>query len=114
MDLTELLNPVNKDNNSYKEVTDEEIYQVVLERHRAEEQREINGSDDSDSNSKSVEKKPSCHKALSAALTIQKYVADLDEPFAHKLKGLLASFGHQIRLDKLKSLKPTTITDHST
>jgi hypothetical protein len=102
MDLTELLNLVNKDN-SYKEVTDEKIYQVVLERHKAEQQREINEGGDSDNNSKSMEKKPSCHKALSAALTIQKYVANLDEPFAHKLEGLLASFGCtcQTRLDKL-------------
>jgi hypothetical protein len=50
MDLTQLLNPVNQDN-SYKEVTDEEIYQAVLERHKAEQQREINGGDGSDNNS---------------------------------------------------------------
>jgi hypothetical protein len=45
---------------------------------------------------------------------IQKYVGDLDEPFMCKLEGLLASFGCQTCLDKLKSLEHTTITDDFT
>jgi hypothetical protein len=112
MDLTELLNPVSE-GNVYKEVTEEEIYQAVVERCEAEQQKDINGGDDSDDDSESAEK-PSRHEALSAALTIQKYIAELDEPFAHKLEGLLASFGHQTCLDELRSLRPTTITDYFT
>jgi hypothetical protein len=59
-------------------------------------------------------KTPSRHEALSAALTVQKYVADLDEPFACKLEGLLTIFSCQTHLDKLKTLKSTTITDYFT
>ena len=40
---------------------------------------------------------------LAAVSTLLKYVADLDEPFTHKSKVILASFGHQTHLDASNS-----------
>jgi hypothetical protein len=50
------------------------------------------------------EVKPSRQEALAAALTLSKYVADLDEPFGHKLEVILANFGCQMRLATFNSL----------
>jgi hypothetical protein len=50
------------------------------------------------------EVKPSRQGALAAALTLSKYIADLDEPFGHKLEVILANFGHQTCLATFNSL----------
>ena len=42
--------------------------------------------------------------ALTAAFTLQKYNADINEPFARNLKGILTSFGHQTRLEVGKTV----------
>ena len=39
--------------------------------------------------------------ALTAAFTLQKYI---NEPFAHKLEGILTSFGHQKHLEVGKTV----------
>ena len=55
---------------------------------------ELNGGDDVDEDT--VKMKPTCnlrHKeALMAAFTVQKYVADINKPFARRLETILASF----------------------
>ena len=85
MDLGELLNLVNE-HTMYDEGTEEDIYQAVLERCKAEQNREKNAGDGVDDDSdKSPEVKPSHREALAAVSTLSKYVADLDEPFACKL-----------------------------
>jgi hypothetical protein len=38
------------------------------------------------------------------------YVADINEPFARKLEGILASFGRQTRLEEAQLFEPTHIT----
>ena len=40
-----------------------------------------------------VDQKPTRKEALTAAFALRSYVADINEPFARKLEGILASFG---------------------
>jgi hypothetical protein len=111
MDLGELLNPVNE-HNMYDEGTEEDICRAVLERREAEQDREKNAGDGVDDDpDESPEIKPSRREALAAVSTISKYIADLNEPFAHKLEVVLMSFSHQMHLDTSNSLRSTTLTD---
>jgi hypothetical protein len=43
---------------------------------------------------------PSHRDALAASLTLQWYVADLDDPCTQKLKAILAGFGCEVRLQE--------------
>ena len=72
--------------------TEEEIKQAVLEQCTAEQGREENAGA-GDYLDEVVEVKPSCREALAAALTFSRYVADIDEPFAHKVEVILMGFG---------------------
>ena len=49
---------------------------------------EINNGDDNDGDDVITEK-PGRRDALAASLTLQKYIADIDEPFARQLEALL-------------------------
>jgi hypothetical protein len=44
---------------------------------------------------------PTCKEALTATFTLRRYIADINEPFAHNLKDILANFGHQTRLEEV-------------
>lgn len=61
------------------------------------------GDDDIENDCVDAEPCPSRRDALKAVSTVQWYIQDIDEPFAHKLESILASFGHQTHLDNLKS-----------
>ena len=74
---------------------------------------EKDGGDDFDVDSSDVVK-PSCQEAITAASILQKYISDLDKPFARNLEVMLANFSHQTQLDKVQSLRPTIITDYFT
>ncbi|KAF8219477.1 hypothetical protein L208DRAFT_1418175 [Tricholoma matsutake] len=52
--------------------------------------------------------------ALAASLTLQWYVADLNDPHARKLEAILAGFGDQVCLQELQDMKPTLITSYFT
>ena len=78
---------------------------------KAKQMMEVNGGYDTDD---AVDTKPTHKEALTAAFTLRSYVADINEPFAHKLEGILASFGRQTRLEVAQSLEPTHITDYFT
>ena len=55
-----------------------------------------------------VEVKPTRKEALStAAFTLQKFIADINEPYARKLEGILTSFGHQTRLEEVHMMEIT-------
>ncbi|KAG6871229.1 hypothetical protein C0995_007048 [Termitomyces sp. Mi166 len=114
MALHELLNPVNENGMHDASGSQMEIFQAVMEHVESEQTREMNGSDVEDLNALSTdaELKPARREALKAALTLQAYVADLNEPFARELEDILAKFGRQTRLDEFKSLRPTAITDY--
>ncbi|KAJ7292163.1 hypothetical protein C8J57DRAFT_1492646 [Mycena rebaudengoi] len=57
--------------------------------HDANHEREKNGGDDDEEG----DPKPSRKEALQAVSTLHQYIADLDEPFARNLEGVLATFG---------------------
>ena len=44
----------------------------------------------------------------------QKYIADINEPFACKLEGILTNFGYQTRLEDVRTIEATHITDYFT
>jgi len=73
---------------------------------------EMNGGDDVDEDS--IEAKPTRKEALTAAFTytLQKYVADINKPFACKLEGILASFRRQTRLEEVCAIGASYITNY--
>jgi len=73
---------------------------------------EVNRGNDVDENT--VKAKPTCKEALTATFTLQKYIADINEPFACKLEGILASSGHQTWLEDIHMIETTYITDYFT
>jgi hypothetical protein len=58
--------------------------------------------------------KLTCKEALTATFTLQKYITDINKPFACKLEGILASFGHQIWLEDVCMIDTTYITEYFT
>ena len=111
MDIAELLNP-ESEQKLVDDISDKEIFEAVTNSCEAAQVLEIMGSDDVDEDFNND--KPACKDALAAAVTLQKYVADINEPFACKLETILASFGHQTCLEESHALKPTYITDFFT
>ena len=88
------------------ESTDEEIYEAVMDARKEDE-----AGDNDNENGNPADIRPTRKEALSAALTIQKYIQDIDDPFARQLEGILGSFGHQTRLLEAQSMVPTLLTD---
>ena len=105
LSIEELLNPAME--NELMIGSEEDIIKEVQEKHSIE----IDGGDgDKEEDNVNVEK-PGCREALAACQTLQQFVADIDEPFARKLKALLSRFGHQTWLEEIQSLQPSKITD---
>jgi hypothetical protein len=50
--------------------------------------------------------------AEKAISTITKYVDVIDDPIARKIDSLLSAFNRQLRLDEVKSLKGSTLTNY--
>ena len=95
MDIEELLNPLSKQKlvgtlGTVGSVLENEIFKSVQGKIEAEQLMEVNGGDNIDDLTVA---KLTHKEALSAAFTLQIYIADINDPFAHKLEGLLASFG---------------------
>jgi len=105
MCLEALLNPENESTNM-DESTDEEIFQAVMDT------KGLGGHDGSDEDDFSADIRPSRTEALCAARTLQKYIQDINDPFARKLETILASFGHQTCLAESQAMKPTVLTDY--
>ena len=55
-----------------------------------------------------------CNEALQAALVVEKYIQELNDPFARKLEAIIDTFGWQTCLVEVQSLKPTVMTDYFT
>ncbi|KAF9489851.1 hypothetical protein BDN71DRAFT_1400934, partial [Pleurotus eryngii] len=100
MTIKELLNPVAEEQNR-SDTSEEEIFKAVQEMWAAVAMMEINGRDDGDD--EEVVEKPSCKEALMAASTLGNNIADIDNPFACKLKALLGSFEHQTQLEAVRA-----------
>ncbi|KAJ6522691.1 hypothetical protein B0H10DRAFT_1864939, partial [Mycena sp. CBHHK59/15] len=89
-----------------KDATDKEIFEVVQKMRAREQDREQNSGDDEEG-----EPKPTRKEALQAVSTSCKYIADLDEPFARKMEGMLSTFGRETRREEARAMIDMSITD---
>ncbi|KIK76026.1 hypothetical protein PAXRUDRAFT_18499 [Paxillus rubicundulus Ve08.2h10] len=110
MDINKLLNPAVKVHQVFEE-TDEDIYEAVMDAKRVWEESAKSGEVDVESDAP-VEPAPMCNKALQAALLLQKYMRDLDDPFAHKLEMMLGLFGRKMCTATMQNTKDTELTNY--
>ena len=92
LNLEDLLNP-EPEQQVVEQVTDEEIFHMVMASHVAEEDMEIVGAADDKDDDAEILPRPSRQAALEVAITLERYVSILEEPYARKLETLLLSFG---------------------
>ncbi|KAF8154635.1 hypothetical protein B0H34DRAFT_717382 [Crassisporium funariophilum] len=85
-----------------------------LDQLEARGKRSLSASDNVDNDAVDSEVKPTRKEALTAAFNLQKYIADINEPYACRLEGLLASFGRQTCLEEVHAMGTTYITDYFT
>ena len=118
MSINALLNPVQEQefmNEDTEKGVEQGIYEVVMHAVEARACSEMNGGDDDiDNDYSNAEPHPNHRDALKAVSTVQRYLEDVDEPFAWKLESLLTSSGHQTCLEDQKSKVQTDITDYFT
>lgn len=112
MDIESLLNPVGE-SHAMMEVSDKEVYQAVMDAIKACDNIESNGSDNANIDGP-PEPLLNCRDVLKAVSIINKYLGGLDDPFAHEMELILASFNRQICLDKARNMKETFMTDYFT
>jgi hypothetical protein len=105
MKIDALLNPANE-SNMLDNVTEEEIYDAVME------SRMVPPGDDNSDSDAFDDVSPTRKEALQAALVLKKYLQHVNSPFARKLEGILGSFGRQTRLTVLQDMRPTLLTDY--
>ncbi|KAK0183960.1 hypothetical protein F5146DRAFT_939121, partial [Armillaria mellea] len=111
MSIESLLNPEVK-HDVMEEVTDKDIFDVVM---RAQNEGEAEEACDADVNDdECIIPIPSHKEALKAVSTLQQYVGSIDALFFCQLKGILASFGQKTHLEEAHSLKDTEITMYFT
>ena len=67
------------------------IIEAVRTKHEAFEKLKINRGDNNNNDIEVIEK-PDCREALAASLTLQRYISDIGDLFAHQLEAILASF----------------------
>ena len=109
MSIEQLLNPVEEQSLMVEDISDEDICNAVLETIG----NSSSGADPDDTKDhEDVVPHPTHHEALAAALTLQRYVQDIDTPYAWDFESSLVSFGHQTWLDGLKTMQDTKISDY--
>ncbi|KAJ7494974.1 hypothetical protein FB451DRAFT_1020216, partial [Mycena latifolia] len=91
-----------------EEQVDEEIFEAVQKTRARQQDREKTGGDDDEES----DLKPTRREALQAVSALCKYITDLDEPFAWKLEGMLATFGCETHCEEAKVRVDTSITDY--
>ena len=112
MSLEELLNP-SDESFGIDETTDEEIWKAVLDSKVQRENADANNVGDNDVDDDApIELPPSRHEALQAKITIEKYIAVIDEPYARKLESILAEFARSTRLIDTQKMKVSLVTDY--
>ncbi|KAJ7577498.1 hypothetical protein C8J56DRAFT_1061156 [Mycena floridula] len=111
MRIEDLLNP-SDEKDIIQECSDCDIFQAVMDVRAARENAEITGGADDADDDAAVIIRPSRSEALKAVSTIQQFLSPVDEPFARKLEGLLASFGRQTRLEGMKMATDSEITSY--
>ncbi|KIK81930.1 hypothetical protein PAXRUDRAFT_154894 [Paxillus rubicundulus Ve08.2h10] len=107
MDIMELLNLAVETHDVF-DVTDEDIFESVMD---AKKLWERNGGDDNNDINMPA---PSLTRSevLQALLTLRKYIAALDDPFARKLEVMLGSFGQWTRVVEMQGMEDTKLTDY--
>jgi hypothetical protein len=80
MDIEHLLNP-RIEIQTMEDMSDEEIYKAVMDAKRAQEDIEINGGDDSDTDIPVVEPRPTSQEVLKAASVIGRYIEESNATF---------------------------------
>jgi len=111
LDIEELLDP-ESEQVLLDDASDNQMFESLQQMFKAQQMKEINRGDELD-NAGDMDK-PTQKETLQAISTIQKYIADINKPFARKLELSLMEFGHQTRLDEAQSLIDTSITDYFT
>ena len=112
MEIESLLNPEGE-SQILREISDEEIYQAVMDTLEARENMEITGWDDVDNNVP-PEPCPTCCNVVKATSTINKYIIELNDSQSCKLEAMLNAFNWQLHFDKTKNLKEMMLTDFFT
>lgn len=109
MDINTLLNPHSK---SYvlTEANDNNIYHAMMDAIEAHKNIDHNGRDDVDQDGP-VKPCPSHREVLATVSTILWYVANLNDPLAHKIEGLLGSLTKLLCIDAAKLMCDTVLTD---
>ncbi|KAF9228943.1 hypothetical protein BS17DRAFT_805636 [Gyrodon lividus] len=106
MDVAELLNPTAETYNIF-DATDDNIYQAVMDAKAAwEASGEVNSNEVMVDNNEPVEPGPTRNEALRAALVLEKYINDFDDPFVRQLESMLGLVGK-----KTWVLEMQTMTD---
>ena len=108
MEIESLLNPEGE-SQILTEISNEEIYQVVMDALEARENMEITGWDDVDNNMP-PKPHPTCCNIVKATSTINKYIIKLNDPQSCKLEAMLNAFNWQLCFDKTKNLKELTFS----
>ena len=107
MDLESLLNPVEETQNM-QETSDEDIFDAVM---MAREDVAPNTVGDDVDDTSPCEPLPSRCEVMQAALLINRYVKNINEPFARKVEAVLGSLGRQTRYESQRDRVDSKITD---
>ena len=110
MEIESLLNPADK-SQVLTGTSDEDIYQAVIDSIAACENIKINSGDNVNEDDIPIKPHPTQRDILKAVSTINRYLDDLNNPIACKLKGLLGSFNRQLHLEESQNTKETVITN---
>jgi len=86
-----------------------EIFESVKHAREVHKNSLISGGDNDIDDDSPVIECPSYHEALQAAATIQRFIAEINGPFARKLGNLLATFGHETQLEVTCSCKVSLV-----
>jgi hypothetical protein len=93
-----------------QETSDEEIFDAVMECRNAQEDASNMGGDDVDDTSP-CEPLPLRCEMLQAALVINRYVQNIDDPLARRVEAVLGSLGRQTRYESQHDKVDSKITD---
>ncbi|KAF8416910.1 hypothetical protein L210DRAFT_3428846 [Boletus edulis BED1] len=115
MSIEELVNPAIESVNIF-DVTDEEIYEAVMEMKKQEEDVEnIPKVAEGTENGFSVDTRIVARtrsEALQMASALQGFVGLMNTPYARRLEVALGDFGRETRLLGMREAKETVITDY--
>ncbi|KAJ3991270.1 hypothetical protein F5050DRAFT_1581700 [Lentinula boryana] len=111
MSIDALLNPDKEAHFMTFETSDQDIHNAVMDAQAAQENTDINGGDNDKDDDTVPPVRPSRCQALQVVATLQSFIGAMDEPYACKLEGILASFGRRTRLEESHNMVDSRMTD---